>query len=45
MTKLICAEYCLLVAPLKGLDGKVYAVAQGNLVVGGFGAQGADGSG
>lgn len=34
----------LLVAPLKGLDGKVYAVAQGNLVVGGFGAQGADGS-
>src|SRR3954465_14032093 len=24
----------LLVAPLKGLDGKVYAVAQGNLVVG-----------
>ncbi len=34
----------LLVAPLKGLDGKVYAVAQGNLIVGGFGAQGADGS-
>ncbi len=34
----------LLIAPLKGLDGKVYAVAQGNLVVGGFGAQGADGS-
>lgn len=34
----------LLVAPLKGLDGKVYAVAQGNLVVGGFGAAGADGS-
>jgi flagellar P-ring protein FlgI len=34
----------LLVSPLKGLDGKVYAVAQGNLVVGGFGAQGADGS-
>ncbi len=34
----------LLIAPLKGMDGKVYAVAQGNLVVGGFGAQGADGS-
>lgn len=34
----------LLVSPLKGLDGKAYAVAQGNLVVGGFGAQGADGS-
>jgi flagellar P-ring protein FlgI len=34
----------LLVSPLKGLDGKVYAVAQGNLIVGGFGAQGADGS-
>ncbi len=34
----------LLIAPLKGLDGQVYAVAQGNLVVGGFGAAGADGS-
>jgi flagellar P-ring protein precursor FlgI len=34
----------LLMAPLKGLDGQVYAVAQGNLVVGGFGAAGADGS-
>lgn len=34
----------LLISPLKGLDGKVYAVAQGNLVVGGFGAAGADGS-
>lgn len=34
----------LLVSPLKGLDGNVYAVAQGSLVVGGFGAQGADGS-
>lgn len=34
----------LLMAPLKGADGQVYAVAQGNLVVGGFGAQGADGS-
>jgi len=34
----------LLMAPLKGVDGKVYALAQGNLVVGGFGAAGADGS-
>lgn len=29
---------------LKGLDGRVYAVAQGSLVVGGLGAEGADGS-
>lgn len=29
---------------LKGLDGKVYAVSQGNLIVGGFSAEGADGS-
>lgn len=29
---------------LKGLDGKVYAVAQGSLVVSGFSANGADGS-
>lgn len=34
----------LLMAPLKGADGQVYAIAQGNLVVGGFGAAGADGS-
>lgn len=34
----------LLMAPLKGPDGQVYALAQGNLIVGGFGAQGADGS-
>ena len=34
----------LLLAPLKGVDGQVYALAQGNLVVGGFGAQGGDGS-
>ena len=33
----------LLMAPLKGADGKVYAIAQGNVVVGGFGV-GADGS-
>ena len=29
---------------LKGADGKIYAVAQGSLVVGGLGAQGLDGS-
>ena len=29
---------------LKGVDGKVYAVAQGSLVVSGFGAEGGDGS-
>ncbi len=29
---------------LKGVDGKVYAIAQGSLVVGGFGAEGNDGS-
>lgn len=29
---------------LKGLDGKIYAVAQGNLIVGGFSAEGNDGS-
>ena len=29
---------------LKGVDGRVYAVAQGSLVVGGLGAEGADGS-
>ncbi len=34
----------LLLSPLKGADGKVYAIAQGELVVGGFGAEGADGS-
>jgi len=34
----------LLIAPLKGIDGNIYAIAQGNLVVGGFGADGADGS-
>ncbi len=34
----------LQIVPLKGLDEKVYAIAQGNLVVGGFGAEGADGS-
>ncbi len=34
----------LLMAPLKGADNQVYALAQGNLVVGGFGAAGSDGS-
>ena len=34
----------LLMAPLRGADGQVYAIAQGNLVVGGFGASGKDGS-
>lgn len=31
----------LLQTPLMGIDGKVYAIAQGSLVVGGFSAQGA----
>lgn len=34
----------LLMTPLKGADGNVYALAQGNLVVGGLGVAGADGS-
>ncbi len=34
----------LLMTPLLGADGETYAVAQGNLVVGGLGATGADGS-
>lgn len=34
----------LLLAPLKGVDGETYALAQGNLTVAGFGAGGADGS-
>ncbi|WP_184196112.1 flagellar basal body P-ring protein FlgI [Polymorphobacter multimanifer] len=34
----------LLMAPLQGADGEVYALAQGNLAVGGFGAEGRDGS-
>jgi len=34
----------LLMTPLKGVDGIVYAMAQGSLVVGGFGAEGNDGS-
>ncbi|GJM04495.1 MAG: flagellar P-ring protein [marine bacterium B5-7] len=34
----------LLMAPLKGIDGNVYAIAQGNVVVGGFGVATDDGS-
>jgi flagellar P-ring protein FlgI len=34
----------LLMTPLRGIDGEVYAIAQGNLIVGGFGASGKDGS-
>lgn len=34
----------LLMTPLKGVDGEIYAVAQGNLVVGGVSAQGRNGT-
>jgi flagellar P-ring protein FlgI len=34
----------LLMTPLKGADGKSYALAQGNLVVGGLSGEGQDGS-
>lgn len=34
----------LLLTPLYGADGQVYALAQGNVVVGGFGVSGNDGS-
>lgn len=34
----------LLMSPLKGADGQTYAMAQGNLIVGGFGSEGLDGS-
>jgi flagellar P-ring protein FlgI len=34
----------LLLAPLYGVDGQVYAMAQGNLVIGGLGVEAADGS-
>ena len=30
--------------PLRGIDGEVYGIAQGSLVVSGFGAAGKDGS-
>ncbi len=34
----------LLMTALKGIDGQVYAIAQGNVVVGGLGVSGRDGS-
>ena len=34
----------LIMTPLMGADGQVYAMAQGSLVVGGFGVSGKDGS-
>ena len=34
----------LILTPLLGADGQIYAMAQGNLAVGGLGADGADGS-
>lgn len=34
----------LLMTPLRGIDGEVYAIAQGSMVVSGFGANGKDGS-
>lgn len=34
----------LLMSPLKGADGQIYAIAQGSLVVGGLSATGKDGS-
>ena len=34
----------LLMTPLKGADGNIYGLAQGNLIVGGLGVEGADGS-
>lgn len=34
----------LVLAPLLGADGQIYAMAQGNLAVGGLGAEGRDGS-
>ncbi len=34
----------LVMTMLRGVDNQVYAVAQGNLIVGGFGAEGSDGS-
>jgi flagellar P-ring protein precursor FlgI len=34
----------LVLTPMRGADGEIYAMAQGNLAVGGFGVSGADGS-
>ncbi len=34
----------LLMTPMRGVDGEVYAIAQGNMMVSGFGVSGKDGS-
>ncbi|WP_264572230.1 MULTISPECIES: flagellar basal body P-ring protein FlgI [unclassified Sphingobium] len=34
----------LVLTPMRGADGEIYAMAQGNMAVGGFGVSGADGS-
>jgi len=34
----------LLMTPLRGADNKIYAIAQGSVIVSGFGAEGGDGS-
>ncbi|WP_029842083.1 flagellar basal body P-ring protein FlgI, partial [Vibrio parahaemolyticus] len=34
----------LLLTPLRGIDGEVYAIAQGSVVVGGLSAEGKSGS-
>lgn len=34
----------LIMSPLKGIDDQIYAIAQGNVIVNGFGAQSKDGS-
>jgi flagellar P-ring protein precursor FlgI len=34
----------LLMSPLRGIDGEVYGIAQGSLIVSGFGVKGSDGS-
>jgi len=34
----------LILSPLRGVDDKVYAIAQGNVIVNGFGIEGGDGS-
>lgn len=34
----------LILSPLKGVDDKIYALAQGNVIVNGFGLEGGDGS-
>jgi flagellar P-ring protein FlgI len=34
----------LLITPLRGMDGETYGIAQGSLIVSGFGVQGNDGS-